>query len=51
MAAVTVILKTDAVAAARLLLGFFTYGALLLLVWRARLMGAGRTLRHCLSGV
>jgi O-antigen/teichoic acid export membrane protein len=51
MAAVTVILKTDAVAAARLLLGFSTYGALLLLVWRARLMGAGRTLRHCLSGV
>jgi O-antigen/teichoic acid export membrane protein len=51
MAAVTLILKTDAVAAARLLLGVLTYGALLLLVWRARLMGASRTLRHCLSGV
>jgi O-antigen/teichoic acid export membrane protein len=51
MAAVTLILKTDALAASRLLLGVLTYGALLLLVWRARLMGAGRTLRHCLSGV
>ena len=51
MAGVTLFFKTDAVASARLLLGVLTYAALLLLVWRARLMGAGRTLRHCLSGV
>jgi O-antigen/teichoic acid export membrane protein len=51
MAAVTLFFKTDAVAAARLFFGVLTYGALLLLVWRARLLGAGRTLRHCLSGV
>jgi PST family polysaccharide transporter len=50
MTAVILILKTDVVAGARLLLGFITYGALLLLVSRARLLGAGRTLRHCLSG-
>ncbi len=51
MAAVTLFFKPDTVAAASMLLGVLTYGALLLLVWRARLMGAGRTLRHCLSGV
>jgi O-antigen/teichoic acid export membrane protein len=51
MAGVTLFFRTDAVASARLLLGVLTYAALLLLVWRARLMGAGRTLRHCLSGV
>jgi hypothetical protein len=51
MAGVTLFFKTDAVASARLFLGVLTYAALLLLVWRARLMGAGRTLRHCLSGV
>jgi hypothetical protein len=51
MAAVTLLFKTDAIAAARLLLGVLTYGALLLLVGRSRLLGAGRTLRHCLSGV
>jgi O-antigen/teichoic acid export membrane protein len=51
MAAVTLFFKPDTVAAASMLLGILTYGALLLLVWRARLMGAGRTLRHCLSGV
>jgi O-antigen/teichoic acid export membrane protein len=51
MAAVTLFFKTDAVAALRLFFGVLTYGALLLLVWRARLLGAGRTLRHCLSGV
>ena len=51
MAAVTLFFKPDTVAAASMLLGVLTYGALLLLVWRARLMGAGRTLRHSLSGV
>src|SRR6266478_6834422 len=51
MAAVTLGLKTNVVVAARLLLGFFAYGALLLLVSRARLLGASRTLRHCLSGM
>src|SRR6266704_4678334 len=51
MAAVTLFFKPETVAAASMLLGVLTYGALLLLVWRARLMGAGRTLRHCLSGV
>jgi len=51
MAAVTLFFKADTVAAASMLLGVLTYGALLLLVWRVRLMGAGRTLRHCLSGV
>src|SRR6266481_1483802 len=51
MAGVTLFFKPDTVAAASMLLGVLTYGALLLLVWRARLMGAGRTLRHCLSGV
>jgi O-antigen/teichoic acid export membrane protein len=51
MASVTLFFKPDTVAAASMLLGVLTYGALLLLVWRARLMGAGRTLRHCLSGV
>src|SRR6266446_1918682 len=51
MAAVTLFFKPDTVAAASMLLGVLTYGALLLLVWRARLMGASRTLRHCLSGV
>jgi O-antigen/teichoic acid export membrane protein len=50
MAAVTMFFKPDTVAPASMLLGVLTYGALLLLVWRARLLGAGRTLRHCLSG-
>src|SRR6266436_3508954 len=51
MAAVTLFFKPDTVAAASMLLGVLTYGALLLLVGRTRLLGAGRTLRHCLSGV
>jgi len=51
MLSVTLFFKPDTVAAASMLLGVLTYGALLLLLWRARLMGAGRTLRHCLSGV
>ena len=51
MAAVTLGLRTNVAVAARLLLGFFAYGALLLLVSRARVLGASRTLRHCLSGM
>jgi O-antigen/teichoic acid export membrane protein len=50
MVIVSLGLKTNAVVATRLLLGFLAYGMLLLLVSRARLLGASRTLRHCLSG-
>jgi O-antigen/teichoic acid export membrane protein len=51
MAAIAIGLRADAVIAARLLLGFLAYAVLLLLLSRGRLLGAGRTLRHCLSGV
>jgi O-antigen/teichoic acid export membrane protein len=50
MVIVSLGLKTNAVVATRLLLGFLAYGMLLLLVSRTRLLGASRTLRHCLSG-
>jgi hypothetical protein len=51
MAFVALGLKTNTIIFARLLLGFFVYGALLLLISRARLLGASRTLRHCLTGI
>ncbi len=51
MAAVALGLKANTVVVARLLLGFLAYAMLLLLFSRTRLLGAGRTLRHCLSGV
>jgi O-antigen/teichoic acid export membrane protein len=50
MAIVSLGLKTNAVIATRLLLGFLAYAMLLLVVSRTRLLGASRTLRHCLSG-
>jgi len=50
MAVVALGLKTNTIIAARLLLGFLAYAALLLLFSRARLLEATRTLRHCLSG-
>jgi O-antigen/teichoic acid export membrane protein len=50
MAAVALGLKTDQAVAARLIFGFLAYGVLLIVISRSRLLGAGRTLRHCLSG-